>query len=178
MCIRDRGQLDTVLNARPEDRRAIIEDAAGVRKHRQRRERAERRMAATQENLERLGDLVREVRRQIRPLERQATAARSHASLAGELTELRQHLAGVELAELAERGRLASGALAALRGEEIGLQANLTELDRAASAAAAELASRREEDLAAALGRVRALIERTRGTKHVLDCLLYTSRCV
>jgi chromosome segregation protein len=163
------GQLDTVLNARPEDRRAIIEDAAGVRKHRQRRERAERRMAATQENLERLGDLVREVRRQIRPLERQATAARSHASLAGELTELRQHLAGVELAELAERGRLASGALAALRGEEIGLQANLTELDRAASAAAAELASRREEDLAAALGRVRALIERTRGTKHVLD---------
>jgi len=49
------GQLDTVLNARPEDRRAIVEDAAGVRKHRQRRERAERRLAATQENLERLG---------------------------------------------------------------------------------------------------------------------------
>ncbi len=73
------GQLDTVLNARPEDRRAIIEEAAGVLKHRRRRERAERRLAATQENLERLGDLVREVRRQIRPLERQAAAARSHA---------------------------------------------------------------------------------------------------
>jgi chromosome segregation protein len=163
------GQLDTVLNARPEDRRAIIEDAAGVRKHRQRRERAERRIAATQENLERLGDLVREVRRQIRPLERQATAARSHASVATELTELRQHLAGVELADLAERGRLAGGALEALRAEETELQAGLVELDRAASAAAAELASRREEDLAAALGRVRALIERTRGTRHVLE---------
>ena len=61
------GQLDTVLNARPEDRRAIIEEAAGVLKHRRRRERAERRLAATAENLERLGDLVREVRRQIRP---------------------------------------------------------------------------------------------------------------
>ena len=71
------GQLDTVLNARPEDRRAIIEEAAGVLKHRRRRERAERRLAATAENLERLGDLVREVRRQIRPLERQAAAARS-----------------------------------------------------------------------------------------------------
>jgi chromosome segregation protein len=162
------GQLDTVLNARPEDRRAIIEDAAGVRKHRQRRERAERRLASTQENLERLGDLVREVRRQIRPLERQATAARSHTSLASELTELRQHLAGVELAELAERGRLASGSLDALRQEESELQAKLVELDRAASAAAAELASRREEDLASALGRVRALLERTRGTRHVL----------
>ncbi|HXR54021.1 MAG TPA: chromosome segregation protein SMC [Acidimicrobiales bacterium] len=163
------GQLDTVLNARPEDRRAIIEDAAGVRKHRQRRERAERRLAVTQENLERLGDLVREVRRQIRPLERQATAARSHASLAAELSELRQHLAGVELAELAERGRVTSGSLSALRDEETELGATLVELDRAASAAAAELASRREEDLAAALGRVRALLERTRGTKQVLD---------
>ena len=76
------GQLDTVLNARPEDRRAIIEEAAGVLKHRRRRERAERRLAATAENLERLGDLVREVRRQIRPLERQAAAARSHDSVA------------------------------------------------------------------------------------------------
>ena len=163
------GQLDTVLNARPEDRRAIIEDAAGVRKHRQRRERAERRLATTQENLERLGDLVREVRRQIRPLERQATAARSHASLAAELAELRQHLAGAELAELAERGRVTSSSLSALRAEEAELQATMVELDHAAAVAAAELASRREEDLAAALGRVRALLERTRGTKHVLD---------
>ena len=52
------GQLDTVLNARPEDHRAIIEEAAGVLKHRRRRERAERRLSATAENLERLGDLV------------------------------------------------------------------------------------------------------------------------
>ncbi len=163
------GQLDTVLNARPEDRRAIIEDAAGVRKHRQRRERAERRLESTQENLERLGDLVREVRRQIRPLERQATAARSHGSLAAELRELRQHLAGVELAELAERGRMTTASLSALRDEQDRLLGTLAELDREASAAAAELASRREEDLAASLGRVRALLERTRGTTQVLE---------
>ncbi len=163
------GQLDTVLNARPEDRRAIIEDAAGVRKHRQRRERAERRLDATQENLERLGDLVREVRRQIRPLERQATAARSHASLAAELNELRQHLAGVELADLAERGRLATTSLGMLGEDQDRLVAELAELDRQASAAAAELASRREEDLASSLGRVRALVQRTRGTTQVLE---------
>ena len=101
------GQLDTVLNARPEDRRAIIEEAAGVLKHRRRRERAERRLAATAENLERLGDLVREVRRQIRPLERQAAAARSHDSVASALLAVRRYLAGVELAELSSRRRAA-----------------------------------------------------------------------
>src|ERR1700734_1210659 len=71
------GQLDAVLNARPEDRRGIIEEAAGVLKHRRRRERAERRLAGTAENLDRLGDLGREGRRQIRPLERQAGGARA-----------------------------------------------------------------------------------------------------
>src|SRR5579875_2204087 len=162
------GQLDSVLNARPEDRRAIIEDAAGVRKHRQRRERAERRLAATQENLERLGDLVREVRRQIRPLERQASAARTHAAVAARLAELRQYLAGVELAELAERGQRCDAELDALRAEEASLRDRVDRLDREASAAAAELASRREEDLAALLGHLRALLERCRGSARVL----------
>ena len=67
------NQLDRILNSRPEERRAVIEEAAGVLKHRRRKERAERRLAQTQENLERLGDLVREVRRQMRPLERQVS---------------------------------------------------------------------------------------------------------
>ena len=102
------GQLDQILNARPEDRRAVIEEAAGILKHRRRRERAERRLAATEENLERLGDLLREVRRQMRPLERQAAAARSHASLAEELKDLRLFLIGRELAALDERRRKAT----------------------------------------------------------------------
>src|SRR5487761_2526589 len=93
------GQLDTVLNARPEDRRAVIEEAAGVLKHRRRRERAERRLAVTQENLERLGDLVREVRRQMRPLERQAASARSFADVEHELRTVRLHVAAEELAQ-------------------------------------------------------------------------------
>ncbi len=88
------GQLGAILDSRPEDRRAVIEEAAGVLKHRRRRERAERRLAATEENLDRLGDLLREVRRQIRPLERQAASARCHASLAEELRALRLHLVG------------------------------------------------------------------------------------
>jgi len=162
------NQLDTVLTARPEDRRALIEEAAGVLKHRRRRERAERRLAATQENLERLGDLVRELRRQIRPLERQAAAARSHASLAAELHALRVHLAGVELVELARRREKAAADLAALADEERRLHDELGSLDAQAAAAAAELSHGREQDLGGALADVQALTERARGTANVL----------
>jgi len=162
------GQLDTVLNARPEDRRAIVEDAAGVRKHRRRKERAERRLDATQENLERLGDLVREVRRQIRPLERQAAAARSHAALADEWMALRRFLAGRELADLATRKVTATEGLRALAEEAEEMEASLQSLDEATTSTMAELSSRREEDLATALGRVQGLVERTRGSANVL----------
>jgi chromosome segregation protein len=162
------GQLDTVLNARPEDRRAIIEEAAGVLKHRRRRERAERRLAGTAENLERLGDLVREVRRQIRPLERQAAAARSHDAVATELLKIRRYLAGTELAELSSRRSTATHSLAICREEEQELHAALEVLDAEASTTSAELSSHREEDLARALGRVQGLVERARGTSGVL----------
>src|SRR6185437_6961489 len=97
------GQLDAVLNARPEDRRAIIEEAAGVLKFRKRKEKAERRLEATEGNLMRLTDLLREVRRQLRPLERQADAARRHDGLVAELRAVRLHLTGREIEQLRTR---------------------------------------------------------------------------
>jgi len=162
------GQLDQILNARPEDRRAVIEEAAGILKHRRRRERAERRLAATEENLERLGDLLREVRRQMRPLERQATAARSHASLAEELRGLRLYLIGRELATLDDRRRAATSERARLAEEEATLRSSLDDLDAAADTAAAELSARREDGLVVALTRVHGLGERCRGLGGVL----------
>jgi len=162
------GQLGAILDSRPEDRRAVIEEAAGVLKHRRRRERAERRLAATEENLDRLGDLLREVRRQIRPLERQAAAARSHASLVGELRALRLHLVGRELAMLDDRRLVAATESAALHATEADLVSTIAELDAAAEATAAELATRREEDLVVALTRVQGLVERGRGLSGVL----------
>jgi chromosome segregation protein len=162
------NQLDSVLTARPEDRRAVIEEAAGVLKHRRRRERAERRLAATQENLERLGDLVRELRRQIRPLERQAAAARSHAAIASELRAVRVHLVGRELGELGARRDAVAAELEALAEEEHALHAAIEELDAEATVISSELSSGRGDDLADALGRVQALVERARGTTNVL----------
>ncbi|MFZ1440981.1 MAG: AAA family ATPase, partial [Candidatus Microthrix subdominans] len=94
------GQIDAVLNAKAEDRRAIIEEAAGILKHRRRKERAERRLASTEANLTRVSDLLREVRRQLRPLERQAEAARRHGDLTAELSALRIHLLGKRLTGL------------------------------------------------------------------------------
>ncbi|MDZ7733809.1 MAG: hypothetical protein U5R31_12740 [Acidimicrobiia bacterium] len=94
------GQIDAVLNAKPEDRRLIIEEAAGVLKYRRRKEKSERRLAATQDNLTRLQDLLREVRRQLRPLERQADAARRHGTVVAELGTLRVHVAGRDIEKL------------------------------------------------------------------------------
>jgi chromosome segregation protein len=162
------GQLDAILNARPEDRRAVIEEAAGVLKHRRRRERAERRLAVAEENLERLADLLREVRRQIRPLERQAAAARSHSALAQELRSLRLYLVGREMASLDDRRRSAAAERELICEDEAALRSSIAEIDVAADRVASELASRREEDLVVALTRAQALSERCRGLAGVL----------
>ena len=94
------GQLDAVLNARPEDRRAIIEEAAGILKFRKRREKAQRRLEATEGNLLRLTDLLREVGASSAPLERQADAARRHDGIVEELRVVTLHLAGREIDRL------------------------------------------------------------------------------
>ncbi|HEY2565807.1 MAG TPA: AAA family ATPase, partial [Acidimicrobiales bacterium] len=162
------GQLDAILNARPEDRRGVIEEAAGVLKFRRRRERSERRLASTDENLERLFDLVREVKRQIRPLERQAAAARSHTEMVDELRAVRIHEAGLELAALDRRRTGGTRTRGELREAEERLQVSLSDLDAATSRTTDELSAQREADLASSLGRVEGLVERGRGLTGVL----------
>lgn len=99
------GQLDTVLSARPEDRRAVIEEAAGILKFRKRKEKALRRLAATEGNLTRLQDVIRELNRQLKPLERQADAARRYGSVEQRLKDLRWYLVAAEHAALSKSGR-------------------------------------------------------------------------
>ncbi|MEV7934078.1 AAA family ATPase [Curtobacterium sp. NPDC089185] len=76
------GQLDKVLHATPEDRRGFIEEAAGILKHRRRKEKTLRKLDAMQTNLTRLSDLAGEIRRQLKPLGRQAEVARKAQSVA------------------------------------------------------------------------------------------------
>jgi chromosome segregation protein len=162
------GQLDSILNSSSENRRAVIEEAAGVLKHRRRKERAERRLGATQENLERLGDLVREVRRQMRPLERQAASARSYSDVAHDLRRARQVLFARRLAVFESRRAALESELLGSSARERALRLELVTLDAQASAAAAEMASRREEMLASTLGTLAGLAERAKGTSSVI----------
>ena len=94
------GQLDAVLHAKPEDRRAFIEEAAGVLKHRKRKEKALRKLESMQANLNRLTDLTAELRRQLKPLGRQAEVARRAAGIQADLRDARLRLLADDLATL------------------------------------------------------------------------------
>ncbi|MGH9066154.1 MAG: AAA family ATPase, partial [Acidimicrobiales bacterium] len=157
------GQLDAVLNSRPEERRLVIEEAAGVLKYRRRRERAERRLASTEGDLDRLQDLLREVRRQIRPLQRQAEAARKYDALVAEHRAVRLHLAGRELAAVMARGKAAEVARAELDAEGRDLRSRLAALDQAVAGAEVSVSAHRVDDLDAAIARLDGLRERGRG---------------
>ena len=162
------GQIDAVLNARPEDRRLVIEEAAGVLKHRKRKERSERRLTATEGNLLRLQDLQREVRRQLRPLERQAEAARQHGAMVAELRALQIFAAGRELSTLRRRLAEANAARAEAAAEERTNRLGLADLDASVLAAEAELSAIGGDDLGDDLARVEALREKARGLTAVL----------
>ena len=133
------GQLDTILHATPEDRRGFIEEAAGVLKHRKRKEKALRKLEAMQGNLTRLTDLTTELRRQLKPLGRQAEVARRAAIIQAEARDSRLRLLADDLmifrtslaAEVAdetalrERRQEVEIALAAATAREAALEADL-----------------------------------------------------
>ncbi len=101
------GQLDAVLHASPEDRRGFIEEAAGILKHRRRKEKTLRKLDAMQANLTRLSDLAGEIRRQLKPLGRQAEVAREAATIAAVVRDARARLLADEVVGPAPRPRRA-----------------------------------------------------------------------
>jgi chromosome segregation protein len=133
------GQLDSILHATPEDRRGFIEEAAGVLKHRKRKEKALRKLESTDGNLTRLGDLLSEIRRQLKPLGRQAEVARRAAVVQADVRDARARLLADDLAtartalqqELADEGVLVArraeveAEIAATRESEATLEAAL-----------------------------------------------------
>jgi chromosome segregation protein len=104
------GQLEEVLLARPEERRKYIEEAAGIAKHRLRKERAERKLAGLEQDLLRLQDVLAELKRQLKPLRKQAESAKRHEELTAEATLISQKLAASRLrALLDEKARRQGG---------------------------------------------------------------------
>ncbi len=135
------GQLDSILHATPEDRRGFIEEAAGVLKHRKRKEKALRKLDSTEGNLTRLADLLSEIRRQLKPLGRQAEVARRAQGVQADVRDARARLLAddlvtartalqQELADesvLVERRAEVDAALVATRETEAALEAALRE---------------------------------------------------
>ncbi|WP_405011432.1 chromosome segregation protein SMC [Kitasatospora sp. NBC_01539] len=160
------GRLDSVLQADPMGRRAFIEEAAGVLKHRKRKEKALRKLDAMQGNLNRVQDLVAELRRQLGPLGRQARIARRAAGIQAELRDARLRLLADDLLTLRR-------AVEAEIADELALKLRRTTVEQQLAAAVQREAvlEAQVEQLGPRLEAVRqtwyalsALTERTRGT--------------
>jgi chromosome segregation protein len=156
------GSVETVLSAKPSERRTLVEEAAGLGRFKLRRHRAELKLARVATQVERARDLEAEVRKRLRPLALQASAAERAAKLGEEVKRLQASIAALDLASLAERR---SGA-ERRRGEALDARRALdTELERllaARTAAEEELtdAAGAREGATAALYRLRAAAER------------------
>ncbi len=135
------GRLAQILESRPEDRRAFIEEAAGVLKHRKRKEKALRKLDATSANLARLTDLTTELRRQLKPLGRQAEVARRAATIQADLRDARLRLAADDLVIRRAEFAGADDIEIALRREHEVAAARLAEASAALAAHEAAVAS-------------------------------------
>jgi chromosome segregation protein len=153
------GQLDSVLQSKPEDRRAYIEEAAGVLKHRKRKEKALRKLDAMQANLTRLTDLTAELRRQLKPLGRQAEIARRAQSVQSELRDARLRLAADDLVTLRDE-------LAKEEADESAARAQRAEVEEQLSVARVE-----QERLEAALAQDAPRLAAAQDTWYRLSAL-------
>ncbi|MFB7084142.1 chromosome segregation protein SMC [Streptomyces sp. NPDC056296] len=153
------GQLDSVLHADPMGRRAFIEEAAGVLKHRKRKEKALRKLDAMQANLARVQDLTDELRRQLKPLGRQAAVARRAAVIQADLRDARLRLLADDLVRLRE-------ALQAEIADEAALKERKEVTERDLSRAL-----RREADLEDEVRRLAPRLQRAQQTWYELSQL-------
>src|SRR3712207_3834638 len=153
------GQLDSILRATPEDRRGFIEEAAGVLKHRKRKEKALRKLDSTEGNLTRLGDLLSEIRRQLKPLGRQAEVARKAAVVQSDVRDARARLLADEIVTVGT-------ALEQELADETLLQERRTEVERALAAARHD-----EAALETAVREGQPLLSQAQGTWFTLTAI-------
>ena len=167
------GRVEAIVTSKPRDRRLLIEEAAGLGKHRKRRRRAQLKLERTQDNLDRALDVEREARSRLRPLKRQAEAAELHERLERQTVEARWELARDAVRARREELAGAEGAATAARAAREEAQGQLAEVARRRQEAEDALARRTEEREAlarrvfaarSAAERIELRLERTRET--------------
>src|SRR4051812_3206722 len=132
----EQGKIDLILSSRPEDRRAVFEEAAGITKYKSQKREALRKLEATDANLLRVSDIIKEVKRQIGSLQRQAGKARRYQALLADLQVLDTHQSRKNLAALEDQ-------LEQCRTEMAQITARESEARAKIDAREAELAGRR-----------------------------------
>ncbi len=167
------GRVEAIVTSKPRDRRLLIEEAAGLGKHRKRRRRAQLKLERTQDNLDRALDVEREARSRLRPLKRQAEAAELHERLERQTVEARWELARetvrarrAEMAEALETATSAKAAREEAQGElrEVAARRQLAEEALAQRSEQREALARRVERARSAAERIELRLERTRET--------------
>lgn len=167
------GRVEAIVTSKPKDRRLLIEEAAGLGKHRKRRRRAQLKLERTQDNLDRALDVEREARSRLRPLKRQAEAAELHERLERQTTEARWELAReavrarrAEMTEAAAAATAAREARTAAEQElrEVAARRQLAEEALAKRSEQREALARRVERARSSADRIELRLERTRET--------------
>jgi chromosome segregation ATPase len=136
------GRVETIIHSKPRERRMLIEEAAGLGKHRKRRRRAELKLKGTRDNLDRALDVEREARARLRPLKRQAQAAEIGARIDREEAELKGQIVSEELRFGADRAAAAAKAAASARETRGKLEESLAKVSKRRSAAEERFAER------------------------------------
>jgi chromosome segregation protein len=165
------GKVELIVNSKPRDRRMMIEEAAGLGKHRKRRHRAQLKLQRTRDNLDRALDVEREARSRLRPLKRQAEAAERTAKLVHQEDELRAELVAGELREQEDLLTSADETLIEVRRKRELVEGNLDEVRERRAAIEERVASGEDERRAAALrlAETRATVERLRARVEAIE---------
>jgi chromosome segregation protein len=138
------GKIDLILSSKPEDRRIIFDEAAGITKYKSQKKEALRKIEETEQNLLRVNDIVVEVKRQIGSLERQANKARRYKEVFEELKSKELVLAGIQKAELAGSKIEITNELSLLESEEIAITGSISEQESGVLSQQSELKSKQD----------------------------------
>ncbi len=162
--IMEQGKIDQILSSRPEDRRAVFEEAAGITKYKTQKREALRKLEATEANLLRIGDVIKEVKRQIGSLQRQAGKARRYQAILTDLRVLDTHHSRREFDRLSAEAEESRAQAASLSAREEKAQDAIRESEAKAT--------REREELAGIEGQ----INEARGEQQLLQNDLHSNR--
>jgi len=166
--IMEQGKIDLILSSRPEDRRSVFEEAAGITKYKTQKKEALRKLEATEANLLRIGDIIKEVKRQIGSLQRQAGKARRYQALHADLQVLDTHFSHRRLQTLERELDECTGEIARVSQVEQATRSDITEGEAKLAAARRELDAA-DEKIAAGRTKLQQLESEIASHRHRIE---------